>query len=127
MQSCCGCSPELQKHDRKFRIVLWAALVINLAMFAVEIVGSVVAGSSALQADALDFLADAANYGISLSVVGLALIWRTRAALIKGATMGAFAVGVLAGTAWHALNGTVPHAELNCRAQVAVDIGKAGI
>ena len=49
------------------------ALAINLAMFAIEIGASFVAGSSALQADALDFLADAANYAISLLVAGLAL------------------------------------------------------
>lgn len=98
--------------DRKFRLILWVALGINLTMFAIEIVGSVVAGSSALQADALDFLADAANYGISLSVAGLALAWRARAALIKGATMGVFGLGVLASTTWHAVSGTVPHAEL---------------
>ena len=48
-------------------------------MFAVEIGGSILASSSALQADALDFLADAANYAISLSVAGLALAWRARA------------------------------------------------
>jgi len=92
--------------------VLWLALGINLAMFAVEIGGSILAASSALQADALDFLADAANYGISLTVAGLALEWRARAALVKGATMGLFGVGVLVGTAWHAVTGAIPHAEL---------------
>jgi Co/Zn/Cd efflux system component len=92
--------------------VLWVALAINLVMFAIEIGSSFMAGSSALQADALDFLADAANYGISLSVAGLALVWRARAALIKGTTMGLFGLGVLIGTGWHAIAGTVPHAEL---------------
>jgi Co/Zn/Cd efflux system component len=111
--SCCGCTPEPPTgFDRKFRIVLWAALVINLAMFAVEISASFVAGSSALQADALDFLADAANHGISLFVAGMALAWRARAALVKGATMGLFGLGVLAGTTWHAIHSTVPQAEL---------------
>lgn len=111
MTGCCDCSPP-PRADRKFRAVLWAALVINLGMFAVEIGGSILAGSSALQADALDFLADAANYAISLSVAGAVLAWRARAALVKGATMGAFGVGVLLNTAWHAITGTVPHPEL---------------
>jgi Co/Zn/Cd efflux system component len=111
--ACCRCDPEPPPgFDAKFRIVLRLALGMNLAMFAVEISGSILAGSSALQADALDFLADAANYGISLSVAGLALVWRARAALVKGATMGVFGVGVLVGTTWHAINGAVPHAEL---------------
>src|SRR5436305_11846470 len=110
---CCESCPEpTPGSDPKFRMVLWLALGINLAMFAVEIGGSILAGSSALQDDALDFLADAVNYGISLTVAGLALEWRACAALVKGATMGVFGIGVLVGTAWHAVNGTIPHAEL---------------
>jgi Co/Zn/Cd efflux system component len=46
--------------------------------------------SASLQADALDFLGDAANYAISLFVVGMALRYRATAAMIKGLTMGAF-------------------------------------
>lgn len=112
MNGCCDCgSATMRDFERRFRVVLWLALAINLAMFAVEIGGSIVAGSSALQADALDFLADAANYAISLGVAGLALRWRARAALVKGATMGLFGIGVLVGTAWHAWKGTIPHAE----------------
>jgi len=38
------------------RRVLWAALFINAAMFAVEIGAGLAAGSASLQADALDFL-----------------------------------------------------------------------
>jgi hypothetical protein len=68
--------------------VLWLALVLNGGMFLTELVAGLAAGSAALQADALDFLSDAANYGISLSVIGLALLWRARAALVKGISMG---------------------------------------
>ena len=83
--SCCGCGgPETSgASDRRFQSILWVAFAINLPMFEVEIGASFLAGSSALQADALDFLADSANYAISLSVVGLGLAWRTRAAMIK--------------------------------------------
>jgi len=41
-----------------------------------------------LRADALDFLGDAANHGLALAVVGLALHWRAKAALLKGSVMG---------------------------------------
>jgi Co/Zn/Cd efflux system component len=81
-------------------------------MFLAEIVAGVAAGSSALQADALDFLGDAANYAISLGVAGLALSWRSRAALVKGATLGLLGLWVLASTAWHAYAGTLPRAEV---------------
>jgi len=48
------------------------------------------AGSASLQADALDFLGDAANYAISLFVVSMALRYRATAALLKGSTMAVF-------------------------------------
>ena len=128
MSSCGGCCTSPPPADSgQFRTVLWAALAINLAMFGAEIVGSIIAGSSALQADALDFLADAANYAISLSVVGLALAWRARAALVKGATMGLFGLGVLANAAWHAVAGTVPQAELMGAIGIAALIANATV
>jgi Co/Zn/Cd efflux system component len=89
---------------------LWTVLAINAAMFLVEIGAGVLAGSASLQADALDFLGDAANYGISLLVVGMALRYRASAALAKGVTMGVFGLWVLGITAWHAWSGTLPEA-----------------
>jgi Co/Zn/Cd efflux system component len=96
--------------DTSYRRVLWVALAINVAMFVLEIGAGVAAGSVSLQADALDFLGDAANYGISLFVVGMALSTRASAALAKGATMGLFGLWVVATTIWHMLAGTVPSA-----------------
>ena len=92
----------------RYRAVLWIVLAINAVMFLVEIIAGLAAGSAALQADALDFFADAANYGISLFVLGLAIRWRARAALVKGASMGLFGLWVIGSVVWHALNGTVP-------------------
>src|SRR5262249_6681870 len=68
------------------------------------------AGSASLQADALDFLGDAANYAISLIVVGMALRYRATAALVKGATMGLFGLWVIGTVVWHAVHGTLPSA-----------------
>jgi Co/Zn/Cd efflux system component len=93
-----------------YRRALWAVLAINALMFAVEIGAGLAAGSASLQADALDFLGDAANYAISLLVVGMALRWRASAALAKGATMGLFGLWVLGITAWHLWHGTLPQA-----------------
>jgi len=93
-----------------YRRVLWWVLAINVTMFAVEIGAGVAAGSASLQADALDFLGDGANYAISLFVVGAALRYRAGAALAKGATMALFGVWVLGVTAWHMFNGALPHA-----------------
>jgi Co/Zn/Cd efflux system component len=91
-----------------YRRVLWAALAINFGMFGVETFASFAAGSAALQADAMDFLGDSANYAISLIVVGMALRYRATAALIKGLCMGALGLSVLATIAWHLARGTTP-------------------
>jgi Co/Zn/Cd efflux system component len=97
-----------RRGDPAFTRVLWIVLIINLAMFVVEIVAGLASGSASLQADALDFLGDAANYAISLFVVGMALRYRSIAALAKGATMGLFGLWVLGTVAWHLSAGTVP-------------------
>jgi Co/Zn/Cd efflux system component len=110
--SCCDHDGSEPQTDERYRRVLWAALAVNLAMFLVEIVASIIAGSVSLRADALDFLADAANYTVALAVVGLALRWRARAALLKGAAMGLFGLWVAAGTVAHAITATVPRADL---------------
>lgn len=110
--SCCPASPSAQNNAApRWRRALWIALMINAGFFAAEIVMGMMAGSAALQADALDFFGDAANYAISLSVAGMALEWRSRAAMLKGVTMLAFACWVLGNTAWHAWAGTLPQAE----------------
>jgi Co/Zn/Cd efflux system component len=103
-----GCAPPAASQSPTYRRVLWAALIINVAMFAVELAGGLRAGSVSLLADAVDFFGDAANYAISLLVLGMALRWRARAALLKGLSMGAFGVFVLGRAAWSAAAGTVP-------------------
>lgn len=109
---CCNHTPAAPEPNRDggYRRVLWAVLAINALMFAVEIGAGLAASSAALQADALDFLADAGNYAISLFVVGMGLRVRASAALVKGATMALFGLWVVAILAWHAINGTVPEA-----------------
>ena len=110
-QCCAGKSGKTALNNPKWRRILWIALTINAAMFGVEIVAGVAADSRALQADALDFLGDAANYAISLGVAGMALAWRARAALLKAATMLAFGLWVLGSALWGFLNGATPQAE----------------
>jgi Co/Zn/Cd efflux system component len=114
MADCCCTPPPLNLDPNRgnagYRRVLWAVLAINMIMFLIEIGAGLAAGSASLQADALDFLGDAANYGISLFVVGLTLRYRASAALAKGATMGAFGLWVMGTVAWHALHGTLPSA-----------------
>jgi Co/Zn/Cd efflux system component len=115
MSGCCtadACaSTQTAKADPVWRRVLWVALAVNGGMFAAEMAAGVAAGSSALQADALDFLGDAANYAISLGVAGMALPVRARAALLKGVTLLALGLWVAGSAALQAVGGeTIPHA-----------------
>lgn len=96
----------------EWRSALWIALAVNALMFAAEMTAGIMGGSKALQADALDFLGDSANYAISLGVAGLVLAWRARAALLKGATIFVFGLYVLLSALWAISRGTVPHAEV---------------
>jgi Co/Zn/Cd efflux system component len=115
MADCCCTPPPLNLAPHQgdvgaHRRVLWAVLAINAGMFLVEIGAGLAAGSASLQADALDFLSDAANYAISLLVVGMALRYRAMAALAKGGTMGLFGLWVIATVVWHSVHGTLPSA-----------------
>ncbi|MBS3912106.1 MAG: cation transporter [Hydrogenophaga sp.] len=94
--------------DPRWRRALWIALVVNAAMFAVELVAGLQANSVSLLADAVDFAGDAANYALSLAVLSMALVWRSRAAFVKGATMFAYGLFVLARAGWLLNSGSVP-------------------
>lgn len=108
-KTCCGPDEAgASNNDPTWRRILWIALGLNAIMFGVEIVAGIAADSRALQADALDFLGDAANYAISLGVAGMALVWRARAALVKAATMLAFGLWVLGSAIWGFFVGASP-------------------
>ncbi|MBL8388025.1 MAG: cation transporter [Hydrogenophaga sp.] len=91
-----------------WRRALWIALVLNALMFVVELSAGLHAGSVSLLADAVDFAGDAANYGLSLAVLGMASVWRSRAALVKGLSMTAYGVFVVAKAGWVLHLGSVP-------------------
>src|SRR5262247_3660611 len=114
MAECCCPPPPLNldphRGNQAYRRVLWTVLAINAAMFLVEIGAGLAAGSVSLQADALDFLGDAANYAISLAVSGMVLRMRAGAALVKGFSMALFGIWVIATAAWNAHAGIVPEA-----------------
>lgn len=106
---CCAsaCTPDATREPR-YRRVLWIALVVNALMFVIEIVGGMQASSTSVLADAVDFFGDAANYALSLFVLSLGALWRSRAALVKGVCMGAFGCFVLGRTAWSIAGGALP-------------------
>jgi Co/Zn/Cd efflux system component len=98
-------------HDRQ-RAILRVVLAINASMFVLEFVAGLLAHSTALLADSVDMLGDAIVYGFSLYVVGRGAIWQARGALLKGAVMAAFGIGVLVEVGLKLARSVTPSAEV---------------
>lgn len=109
---CCGHQAKFDGMSADYRRRLWIVIVINAAMFAVEMSAGALSGSQALKADALDFAADAATYGLSLAVIGAAASVRAWAAAAKGVSLTVMAVWVFGLTAYNTLVLGVPTAEI---------------
>ena len=111
----CGCHGGVPRFDGlgpRYKRVLWTVIGINGAMFLAEMVAGQLAGSQALKADALDFLADTVTYGLSLAVIGASLRTRATAALFKGLSLSLVAFWVLGSTIYHTIVLGLPSAEL---------------
>ncbi|MBU6234770.1 MAG: cation transporter [Alphaproteobacteria bacterium] len=104
---------------------LWVVIAINAIMFVVELVAGSIAGSQALQADALDFLADTLTYGVSLYVIGMPLAIRSGAALAKGISLTLMALWVFGTTLYQVFVLHVPSAPVMAGVAVAALIANA--
>lgn len=110
MAGCCGHEARFDGVSRDYRRRLWAVIAINAGMFGVEMTAGHLAGSQALQADALDFAGDALTYGISLAVIGASLNARSLAALGKGVSLLLMGLWVMGATLYQVLGPGVPEA-----------------
>lgn len=110
--SCCREEPKFDGLSPAFKRALWLVIVINATMFLVELVAGALAGSKALQADALDFLGDTATYGLSLLVIGSSLKTRANAALLKGTSLAVMGAWVLGSTLHEVFFLGLPRAEV---------------
>ncbi len=110
----CGChgNPVFDGVDRRYKRVLWIVIAINAIMFFVEMAAGRLAGSQALQADALDFLGDTLTYGVSLAVIGRSVAARANAALVKGVSLLLMGLWVFGSTAYQVLVLGLPSAEI---------------
>jgi len=107
-----GCCDHDAAALRLSRRLLWIVLVINAGMFVVEAAAGWQAESLALQADALDFLGDSANYAIALFVLARSVAWRAGSAFAKGIVMLGFGAFLLAASVYHAVAGSAPEAQV---------------
>jgi len=109
---CCKQEPEtFSGASSAYRRALWIVIAINAGMFLVEMTAGALAGSKALQADALDFAADSATYGLSLAAIGWTLLARARVALFKGISLAVMAAVVFGFTAYEFFGSTIPNEE----------------
>lgn len=112
MTGCCGHNAKFDGVSNDYKRRLWIVIALNAAMFLVEMTAGHLAKSQALQADALDFAADALTYGISLAVIGASLRARTNAALFKGISLLLMGLWVFGSTVYRVFYGGVPTAEI---------------
>ena len=110
MSAGCCHEEEFDGASAGFRRALWIVIVINAAMFAVEMLAGAAAHSQALKADALDFIGDAATYGLSLWVIGKPAAWRANAALVKAGSLFLMGGVILALALYRAVVVTSPNA-----------------
>jgi Co/Zn/Cd efflux system component len=109
---CSGGVPVFDGMNPRYKLVLWTVIGINGAMFLAEMIAGRLAGSQALQADALDFLGDTITYGLSLAVIGASLRTRATAALFKGLSLSLMGLWVFGSTIYRALILGVPSADI---------------
>jgi cation diffusion facilitator family transporter len=110
MSGGCGSFPADSSLGRRVRRVLWLVMALNLAMFGVEIVYALREGSTAMQADAADFLIDSAAYLLTLCVLAKSGRWQAGAALAKGVIMAGLGIAVLVGLAYRLIGeSALPH------------------
>jgi Co/Zn/Cd efflux system component len=94
------------------RRTLWVVLLINAAMFVVELAFGLRAGSTGLIADSLDMLADAGVYALSLGAVGRSIGQQRQAAVLSGRLQIALATWVLLDVLRRSLLGREPSSAL---------------
>ena len=99
----CGCSSNavFTGMDPVYKRALKWVIAINAAMFVVEMVAGIRAGSQALQADALDFLSDSVAYGMALWAIGRSVKTRSIVAIYKAISLLLMGLWVLSSTVYH--------------------------
>ena len=106
----CGCEVDIKnKSESRVLIIL---LLINAAMFVIEISAGLIAQSTGLIADSMDMLADASVYAISLYAVGRSLAVKNHAAYISGIMQIILGLLVLADIIRRFIYGSEPESSL---------------
>lgn len=114
-EDCCSSkAAEIERLARQSdqRRILVTVLAINAVMFVAEFGAGVVAGSTALMADATDMLCDALVYGVSLYALARSDRWKAGAALVKGVFILLLGVGIVINVIAKVQSGIPPSSSL---------------
>lgn len=92
--------PDLSHVTPAYKRALWIVVLLNVGYGIIEIGGSILSGSQALQADSLDFIGDGLISFLGLIAVGWGLVARAKAALLQGVFLALLGFGVIGSTAY---------------------------
>lgn len=90
--------PDLSHVTPAYKRALWTVVLLNVGYGVIEIGGSILSGSQALQADSLDFIGDGLISFLGLIAVGWGLAARAKAALLQGIFLAVLGFGVIGST-----------------------------
>lgn len=90
--------PDLSHVTPAYKRALWIVVLLNVGYGVIEIGGSFLSGSQALQADSLDFIGDGLISFLGLIAVGWGIAARARAALLQGIFLALLGLGVIGST-----------------------------
>lgn len=99
---------ELQQYKR----VLCIVFAIHIFMFVVSFTAAIMGKSSAVMADAIDFIGDAASYVISMYILGKSVSIRAFISIAKACTMMVFSLVVVVYTSIRIKDGMPPDPEV---------------
>lgn len=104
--------PDLSHVTPAYKRALWIVVLLNVGYGIIEIGGSILADSQALQADALDFVGDGLISFLGLIAVGWGLAARAKAALLQGVFLAVLGVGVIGATLYRIFTAYEPETML---------------
>lgn len=92
--------PDLSHVTPAYKRALWIVVLLNVGYGVVQIFGSFVSGSQAVQADSLDFIGDGMISFLGLIAIGWGLAARARTALLQGIFLALLGFGVVGSTVY---------------------------
>lgn len=94
--------------NNEYRKALNQVFILHIVMFCVAFTAAIMAQSSAVLADSLDFIGDAMSYALSIFVINRSLAMRATVSIAKAVTMLSFGLPVMIYSMIRFNEGTAP-------------------